>query len=182
MTGPGLYGDPIDPNPPVVDVPLLYAPPTVGYAPVDWTGAGGSDARPGEAVAAAVLSLVVAALLLITGFVVIFAASSLENDQGAQTAQRTTLFVFAGLVNVIAAAILIVGGVLLLGRSSSARATIASGTLLCVALGIFWLVNDQGDDGIVVWLVIFCAPVIVASVLTTSTRITAWLRSAPPVR
>jgi len=199
MTGPALYGDPIDPNPPMAEVPQLYAPPAMGYRPVDWntaahpgspysaqtgawTGAAQPDERPGEAVAAAVLSLIVAALLLITGFVVIFAASSLENEPDADPSQRTTLFVFAGLVNVIAAAILIVGGVLLLSRSKSARATIASGSLLCLALGVFWLANDQGDNGIVVWLFIFCAPVIVATLLTTSTRITVWLRGVAPIR
>jgi hypothetical protein len=195
MTGPALYGDPIDPNPPMTEVPQLYAPPTMGYAPVDWntvvhpgspyggwTAPRPPDERPGEAVAAAVLSLVVAALLLITGFVVIFAASSLENEPDTDPSQRTTLFVFAGLVNVIAAAILIVGGVLLLSRSKSARATIASGALLCLALGVFWLANDQGDNGVVVWLIIFCLPVIVATLLTASTRITAWIRSAPPLR
>jgi len=193
MTGPALSGDPIDPNPPLAEVPQLYAPPATGYAPVDWnttgysapyggwTGAGRPVERPGEAVAAAVLSLVVAALLLITGFVVIFAASSLENDPDTDPSQRTTLFVFAGLVNVIAAAILIVGGVLLLSRSKSARATIVSGTTLCLALGVFWLANDQGDSGIVVWLLIFCVPVIIATLLSASTRITIWLRSAPPI-
>lgn len=195
MTGPDLFGDPIDPNPPVAEAPVLYAPPATGYAPVDWnsgayppaayggwTGGHAVDERPGEAVAAAVLSLIVAALLLITGFVVIFAASSLETAPDADPSQRTTLFVFAGLVNVIAAAILIVGAVLLLSRSKSARATIASGTLLCLALGVFWLANDQGDSGIVVWLVIFCVPVVIASLLSASTRITFWLRTAPPIR
>ena len=117
-----------------------------------------SDERPGEAVVAATLSLVTAGLLLITGFVVIFAAGNLQNLDDSTSTSRTTLFVLAGLTNVIAAALLIIGGVLLLGRSTGSRGPLALGALLCLALGVFWLANDEGDNGVLVWLIIFCVP------------------------
>lgn len=173
MTGPALYGDPIDPNEQFVESPVLYAP-----SPSTWSAPPpvfNEDERPGEVVVAAVLGLTVAGLLLITGFVVIFAASSLEPSDGIESTRRATLFVFAGLVNVIAAALLIVGGVLMLGRARSGRATLAAGTLLCIALGIFWLANDQTDSSVFAWLVIFCVPVITATILSTTTRVSRWL-------
>jgi hypothetical protein len=186
MTGPVLYGDPIDPNEPYLEAPVQYAtavyePYPPSYAPAGYRA--DPNARPGEVVVAAVLSLVIAGLLLITGFVVIFAASSLDTPDtadGIEASNRATLFVFAGLTNVVAAALLIIGAVLMLGRSSSGRTTIAAGTLLCMALGIFWLANDQNDGGILVWLIIFCTPVITATILSTSTRVNAWFRSGSP--
>src|SRR5229473_699691 len=94
MMGPVDFGDPTDPNLPVTE-PFIEAPPYYagqydGY-PAAFNGYNGypggygtydgylaTAVRPGEVVTAAVLSLITAGLLLITGFVVIFAASSLE--------------------------------------------------------------------------------------------------------
>jgi hypothetical protein len=211
MTGPAIFGDPIDPNEPISEPgPVYYpnpwtggqphyagqpqyagfpggqpqypgypgylSPPPGGYQP--WDGVRPADVRPGAVITAAVLSLATAGLLLITGFVVIFAASSLESAENAvEDSQRTTLFVGAGLVNVIAAALLIIGGVALLNRSRAGRSALVVGTLLCLALGAFWLTEDR-DGGIVVWLFIFCAPPLLAGVLACTARVTTWLGPA----
>src|SRR6201986_2019630 len=99
------FGDPIDPNeqfseppewsglqvapsyqpaqPYPVDQPYVFAPPYTdqGFNLYAYYGQNPSAAqRPGEAVAAPVLSLITASLLLVTGFVVIFAASALDAD------------------------------------------------------------------------------------------------------
>jgi hypothetical protein len=191
MTGPAIFGDPIDPNEPISEPALAYypypwtgahpqypgylSPPPGGYQP--WDGLRPADERPGAVVTAAVLSLITAGLLLITGFVVIFAASSLETADTVDNPQRTTLFVGAGLVNVIAAALLIIGGVALLSRSRAGRSALVVGTLLCLALGAFWLIEDH-DGGIIVWLFIFCAPALIAGLLACTARVTSWLGPA----
>jgi hypothetical protein len=158
--------------------PAIYGDPTGAYQPYD--GLRRTDERPGAVITAAVLSLITAGLLLITGFVVIFAASSLETaETTVENSQRTTLFVGAGLVNVIAAALLIIGGVALLSRSRAGRSAVVVGTLLCLALGAFWLTEDSSDGGIVVWLFIFCAPALLAGLLACTARVTSWLGPAP---
>jgi hypothetical protein len=191
VIGPAIYGDPIDPNEPIGEpTPAYYpwtggqqypgylSPPTGAYQPYD--GLRRTDERPGAVITAAVLSLITAGLLLITGFVVIFAASSLETaETTVENSQRTTLFVGAGLVNVIAAALLIIGGVALLSRSRAGRSAVVVGTLLCLALGAFWLTEDSSDGGIVVWLFIFCAPALLAGLLACTARVTSWLGPAP---
>jgi hypothetical protein len=202
MTDP--LGDPIDPNEQLTEPPPLFYPADFGYgvppgygpppgygAPPGYGPPPGyrpppdygpsPDARPGGVMASAVLALITSGLLLITGFVVIFAAGSLDtSDFDSQTAQRTTLFVIAGLGNVLAAAVLIMGAVLLLNRSKNGRTAVAIGAMLCFVLGVFWMAEDQQDDGIVVWLLIFCVPSATAALLAATTRVGQWLRSAPP--
>lgn len=195
MTGPAIFGDPIDPNEPIGEseagyypypyqwtgahpqYPGYLSPPPGGYRPYD--GIRPADERPGAVITASVLSLMTAGLLLITGFVVIFAASSIETADTVENSQRTTLFVGAGLVNVIAAALLIIGGVALLSRSRAGRSALVVGTLLCLALGAFWLTEDRSDGGIIVWLFIFCAPALIAGLLACTARVTSWLGPAP---
>jgi hypothetical protein len=188
------FGEPIDPNPqylepvgvaagwpgsgglgPAGSAPY-EAPP--GYRPYDGRDQSRADARPAEAVTSAVLSLGTAGLLLITGFIIIFAASSLS-DNDIESSQRTTLFVLAGLLNVVCGALLIIGGVLLLARAGGARLTIIAGTVFSIVLGVFWLAQGQGQSGVVFWVVLFCGPTIVATILALTTRVTGWLKSAP---
>jgi len=167
VTGPALYGDPIDPNEPWVEAPWTYA----AYPP-----AGYSQQRPGAVAGATVISVAMAGVLLITGFIVIFAASSLGTSDAVESTANVTPFVVAGLLNVVAAALLIIGGVLLLGRAAASRMAIGAATVLCIALAIFWLANDQNDNGIIIWLFIFCVPVITATLLATTASVTQWLR------
>jgi hypothetical protein len=170
VTGPALYGDPIDPNEPWVEAPWTYA----AYAPA--TAARYGQRRPGAVVGATVLSVTMAGVLLITGFIVIFAASSLGASDDVESTANVTPFVVAGLLNVVAAALLIIGGVLLLGRAAAGRVAIGAATVLCIALAIFWLADDQNDNGIVIWLFIFCVPVITATLLATTASVAQWLR------
>ena len=126
---------------------------------------------------AAVLSLVDAGLLLVVGFVVILASSTADDtDDTFSATDRAGLYVGAGLVNILVAIALIVGAVLLLTRSPNGRPTIVVATLLCLILGIFWTTEV---DGVAVWLVVFCGPVVVATALTAAPRVSYWLRSAP---
>lgn len=169
-------GDPIDPNEPIGDFleypQQYYAPPPNPYLAY---GSAQTDDRPGEAVFAAILALIASGLLLVTGFVLIFAASTFDSDPDV-VSDRTTQFVLAGLGNVIAASLLIIGAVLMLGRSRGARMGIVLGALTSFGLAIFWLNQpDNADD--VLWLFIFCAPTLVAGLLTLSARVTAWLNA-----
>lgn len=180
---PTPSGDPIDPNEPVLELPqTYYAPPAYAppyFGPAGYTGYGPvpSDGRPGQGLAAAILALIAAALLLVTGFIIIFAASSLDTNSDFESSDRTTAFVLAGLGNVIAASLLIIGAVLMLGRSRGARMGIVLGALVCIALGIFWLTEQADNGGVVVWLFIFCGPAVVAALLTLSSSVTAWLNA-----
>ena len=182
-----MYGDPIDPNAPITEplgsygwpsYPPAYAPP-VGNAYSDELAR--ANARPGEVLTATVLALITSGLLLITGFIVIFAASSLDTtDDTVESSQRTTLFVGAGLLNVIVAATLIIGAVLLLGRAKGGRTGLALGALVCLALGVFWLIEDRENGFVVFWLLLFCAPAAAAGVLACTTRVTLWLNTGDP--
>jgi hypothetical protein len=183
-------GDPIDPNEPILGLPEYsafpelpqqyyapnhvahYAPPPnpyLAYGPVP------AADRPGEALFAAILALIASGLLLVTGFVLIFAASTFDSDPDI-VSDRTTEFVLAGLGNVIAASLLIIGAVLMLGRSRGARMGIVLGALSSFALAVFWLNQPDNEDDIF-WLFIFCAPTFLAGLLTLSTRVTAWLNA-----
>jgi hypothetical protein len=169
-------GDPIDPNEPIgefLEYPQqYYTPPPNPYLPY---GAVPADNRPGEALFAAILALIASGLLLVTGFVLIFAASTFDSDPDLVT-DRTTEFVLAGLGNVIAASLLIIGAVLMLGRSRGARMGIVLGALTSFALAVFWLNQPDNEDDIF-WLFVFCVPTLVAGLLTLSTRVTAWLNA-----
>ncbi len=96
-------------------------------------------------------------MLLVTGFVLIFAASTLRFRIPTSHPDRTTEFVLAGLGNVIAASLLIIGAVLMLGRSRGARMGIVLGALISFGLAMFWLNQPDNEDDIL-WLFIFCAP------------------------
>ena len=178
-------GDPIDPNPPLGDYPGYLGYP--GWpAPSGSSGPSGPSAdvdaepRPGAAVASAVLGLLTASLLLVSGFVVIFAADSLDADaDGFASAQRTALFVLSGLGDVIAAGLLVIGAVLVLARSRGARPATVIGALLCLLLGAFWLTEESANGSIVIWLMVFCGPAVTAALLTLTARVTAWLNLAP---
>jgi hypothetical protein len=182
-----MYGDPIDPNVPITEpfgsygwpsYPPAYAPPAYNAYSAELERING---RPGEVVVASVLALIASGLLLITGFIVIFAASTLDTTDGeVESSQRTTLFVGAGLLNVIVAATLIIGAVLLLGRAKGGRSSLALGALVCLALGVFWLIEDRDNSYVVFWLVIFCAPAAAAGVLACTARVTNWLNTGGP--
>ena len=119
--------------------------------------------------------------MLITGFVVIFAASSLDRHDDIESTDAATLFVFAGLVNVVAAALLIVGGVLMLGRARRGRAD-AGRSARCSASrsGSFGSPTIEGDSGVFVWLVIFCVPVDHGDdPVDRDSAVSRWLRAAP---
>jgi hypothetical protein len=192
-----LHGDPIDPNVPIVGAAPEYwypsAPPAYpNYAPQPYFYAQSYYAppnydaysqagprRPGEAVSAAVLSLIVAGLLLVSGFILILAVMTVDDPRFEATRQANAVIV-AALSNMVTAAVLIVGATLLLGRARAGRPTIGVGTLFCLALGIFWLYEDSISGGSFAWLLIFCGPVITASLLICTARVSNWLRIASP--
>jgi hypothetical protein len=182
-----MYGDPIDPNVPITEPLGSYGWPSYppAYAPPPYNAYSNeldrTRDRPGEVLAATVLALITSGLLLITGFIVIFAASSFDStDDAVESSQRTTLFVGAGLLNVIVAAALIIGAVLLLGRAEGGRTSLALGALVCLALGVFWLIEDRDNGYVVVWLAVFCGPAAAAGVLACTARVTYWLKTGVP--
>jgi hypothetical protein len=192
--GPDTLGDPIDPNVQYSEPPPWYGAPVVAplpphnpyqsnspYQPYDPYNVyrGLPAARPGSVATASVLCLITAALLLISGFIVIFAASTLDqNTFDSDSANRVALFIGVGLVSVLDAITLIAGGVLLLARFAAARTWIPVGTVVCLALGVFWLTQSELGS-LLVWFVIFCGPTVIATILALTTRVTAWLSSAP---
>ncbi len=184
MSTPDLGGDPIDPNVPSGYWAPSYEPPGYGpsgYAPSNFAASyeywPTESRRPGEVLTAAILSLVDAGLLLVVGFVVILASSTFDDTGDTFSAtDRAGVYVGAGLANIVIAVALIVGAVLLLSRGRNGRPTIVVAALLCVALGIFWTTEV---DGIAIWLVVFCGPVVVAAALTATPRVSTWLTSTP---
>ncbi len=169
---PGYPGEPAYSSYPVYPGYPTYA----GYPPP-------GVRRPGEVTAASVLSLISAAIVLITGFIIIFAVSMLDSpDSGVETLDDAHLFVVAGLIDIVTAALLIVGALLLLGRARSGRPVLAIGIALCVGQALIWLIGNQRNGGgnIAGWLLIYGGPVITAAVLISTNRVRTWLAGAPP--
>ncbi len=180
---PPYGGQPAPYSQPYGQQPAPYAPPPVPYGQpaYGYPGAYGypdPNARPGLVTASAVLAFVVAGLLLAAGFIVFLGTSTVNdfNDSIGNSDTDTAKFVLAGLANMVSGGLLIAAGVMITGRKPPGRVLLAIGTVICVFTGIFWLVQTSDT---VVWVLIFCAPVILATIFMWTTAVTRWLRGAP---
>jgi hypothetical protein len=193
--GPPAYPPPATAYPSGNVPPPMYwnAPgytnaPAYGYEPVYdqrvWTGYPGGayypqpNDRPGVLLAATVLAYIVAGLLFLTGIVVFLGAAAAANiNDGYGTSTDATPYLFASVANMLAAALLIAGGVMITNGRLQGRTVVMIGTLICSAVGIFWLAHDPGTLG---WVIAFCAPTVLATVLAFSKSASNWLQAAMP--
>lgn len=175
-------GDPIDPNPgyppdwssgPYGQYPP-YPPPGYGYPPYP-----PPDLRPGAATAAAVLGYIGAGLLILAGILLFFGASivsTIEDVSGQTYHILTTELVVDGLLNLIAAGLLIGGAVGLTGRSAPGRTVLTVGCGIVLVQSVYWLLRS--DAASASWAFVFGALAVVALVLAWLNPVSAWLGGA----
>lgn len=132
--------------------------------------------RPATATAAAVLAFVAAGFLVLGGLALLTGGHVIYdlNRQG-HLGPTAAEFAVDGTLNLVAAGVLIGGGVVYLARRPLGRALLTIGTLLVVACSIYWLVRFAHLSSIVVYGVFFDALVAVSLALTCSSGAKAWL-------
>jgi len=135
----------------------------------------GQQDRPGTAVAAAVFGFVLSGLLLLAGVILVEGAKLIGtiSDHGGSGSE----FVFDGLVNFVAAALLIAGGVSLIGRKPSGRATLLAGVAIVLAEGIYWF-GRFANGGLFFWVCLFVVPAIIAGCFGVGSATRTWLNGA----
>jgi hypothetical protein len=148
--------------------PGVYAPPA--YPPSYYPQPSG---RPGQVIAAAVLGYVVAGLLVVAALICFAGANELDNlgypDNG--------FLVVGGLGNLIAAGLLIAGGVMLTAGRSTGRTLYTLGCLLDGVVAIVWLTRGSV---VLFWVVLFVAPLVVGLSLGWQVTATRWLATRSP--
>ena len=159
---PYSQGQYAQPAPYGYPAPAYGYPPTPGYAPLN-----PADRRPGTITSAAVLGYVAGGLLIIAGIICLFGASTLENfndDFNGDLHDYSVQFVLAGVVNLIAAGLLIAGSVSMTGRSATGRVMYSVGCGLVIVAAIYWIARwatKDGLSGLLVYALLFSALVIV---------------------
>jgi hypothetical protein len=129
----------------------------------------------------------VAAGFLIVAALFLFAGASLVNDFGNAVDQNTgstsSELTIDGMVNMMAAVLLIAGGVMLTGRKPLGRTLLTVGSGIVLACSIYWLVRfDSFGGGIVFYALLFGALAVLAVCMAYTTTSRAWLAAAPSTK
>jgi len=134
-------------------------------------------------VGAGVLSYILAGILIISGAVLLAGASaadSIGREFGGDTSSVTAELAFDGFVDLVAAGLLITGGVMLTGRKRRGRTMLISGCALTLAACVYWLVRTSAQAGTAVFDLLYGALAVIALVLAVSGTVTQWLNGAAP--
>src|SRR6476661_9069052 len=141
--------------------------------------------RPGTATTSSVLAFVNGGLL-IAAAMLLFAGASLISDFGdatqSDTSFTTTEFTLDGLVNLLAAGLLIAGGVMFAGRRTTGRTLIVSGGLIVIAAAIYWMTRFDGFATTVFYGLLFTALAVLSIAMSYTATTKAWLTAAPPTQ
>lgn len=156
--------------------PLPYAPYQYPPPPV-----GSSTMRPTTVAGAAVLSFVAAGLLVFAGIVLVAAASTADvvYDAFDRHSSISTELTLDGLGNLLAAMLLIAGGVMVLGGNQKGRPLVLAGTVITVAFSIYWIVRPDNISATLFAAVIFAALGIIATALLMSASARTYLVDKP---
>lgn len=158
------------------------APYGYGYPPGYAPGYPAGNGRPGTIIAAAVLGYVTAGLLILSGSLLVFGASivsDVERAAGSFTDYGTEL-ALDGLLNMVAAGLLIAGAVMMTGRKANGRTLLSVGGAIVLAETLYWLIRFSGlsADGFIFYAVLFAALSVIALSLAWTPGGSAWLRGA----
>jgi len=179
---PPAYGQPPpaygQPPPPYGQPPPAYATPqynAYGYPAPPRT-------RPGQVLAAGVLAYVLAGILILSGLLLLFGASSvhsLGNSFNSDTSSATAELAFDGFVDLVAAGLLIAGGVSLSGAHRRGRTLLLAGTGMTLADCVYWLARTSADGGVFIFIIVYGGLAALAMVFALSGQATQWLNTAP---
>jgi hypothetical protein len=171
--------DPYDPNP-MSPPPYPYGPgygyPPPGYPPFGYAP---GEQRPGTVIAGAVLGYIAGGLLIFAGVLLFTRASTLDDTYGIADSYSTELGLM-GLLNLIAAGLLIGGAVAMTGRSRTGRNLFAAGGTIVLVLTVYWLTRwatKSGLEDVIVWALLFAALVIVGMSLACTGAAARWFAS-----
>lgn len=137
------YGQPAQgyPQSPPTGYPQAPAYGNMPSAPPEYSQ--GPHARPGVATAAAVLAFVQAGITAIPGVLQLIGAASGNNNDAAGNPPTAVLLLVA-IAELAGVALLIVGGVQLLGGKS--RAMMVAGCALELAICVYWIIYAASID------------------------------------
>lgn len=186
------------PGPPVTPGhdPAIPAQPAYQYAdpyaypnpsPYGYPAVQLGERRPGTVTAAAVLGYVSAGLLVIAAMIVFTGASLIAGIEGTADAgvnRYTIELTFDGFVNLIAAGLLIAGGVLMTTRRPAGRTMYSIGAGIVLVEAVYWLgrwgslVQDVG--GMAFYAILFTALAVIGLTLAWTRDCTRWLTGSPP--
>jgi hypothetical protein len=134
--------------------------------------------RPGQAVAAAVLSYVEAGLLILTGLI-LFSGSSAASDWSSRNGDDYgwgTQFALAGLGDLVAAGLLIAGGIICTSGKRLGRTLLGAGLAVCVVEAIFWMIRLNDDSGAIFpWAFFYLVLPILATSMSFAGSVSRWL-------
>ncbi len=138
--------------------------------------------RPGTATTACVLSFVNGGLL-IAAALLLFAGASVISDLGSVTQTYTTFttteFRLDAVVNLLAAVLLIAGGVTLAGRRATGRTMICVGSVIVIGAAIYWMTRFDAFATTVFYGLLFAAMSVLSIAMAFTTATKAWLAAAP---
>jgi hypothetical protein len=141
-----------------------------------------APARPGTVTASAVLAFVTGGLL-IAASLLLFAGASVLHDlgnlDGTNTDPTTTEFTLDGVIDLVAAGLLIAGGVMLTGRKAAGRTLVCAGGGVVVVAAIYWLARFGSFSATIFYALLFGALAIIAMALGFSGTARAWLGTPP---
>ncbi|SHH30813.1 hypothetical protein [Geodermatophilus nigrescens] len=156
-TEPVAYAGPPVSAPPPQPYPGGWAPPGYGWPPQQWPAYGppapARPRRPGQVVAAAVLSFVQAAAVALSSAYLLLLASTFgflatEFGGDAQADALVTEATVVTVVQLLSAVALVVGGVLVLNRRGRGTwATLVAALGVQLALSLYWVVRLSTLDG-----------------------------------
>jgi hypothetical protein len=146
------------------------------------------ERRPGTLTAAAVLGYIAAGLLVIAALIV-FTGASIVSDvdnatDGVSLDGYTAELTFDGFLNLIAAGLLIAGGVVMTGRRARGRTLYSVGAAIVLVDAVYWVgrwgsvIADAG--GLAFYAVLFAALSIIGLALAWTQAGTRWLAAALP--
>jgi len=157
--------------------PPGYPPPAYGYAyPPPYSG----PVRPSQVLGASVLAYILGGLLVLAGLLLIFGASvssSMGDSFDADTGSITAELAFDGVVDFVAAGLLIAGGVSLTGGRAGGRTLLAIGAGITLVASIYLLVRSSGAAGAGAYVFVFDALAVIALCLVVSGPVSQWLRA-----
>jgi hypothetical protein len=171
--------------PPQAYAPLGYPAPygAPGYSLYPDPGAAGRG-RPGQVIATAVLGYVEAGWLIMTALVLFTGSSAVSSwsDSGSGDDHGWGLqFALAGLGDIVAAGLLIAGGVVFSSGKRAGRTLAAAGLAVCVGEALFWIIRlSDSSGGVVPWAVFYLVMPIVGTSLSFAGQVSRWLDVVSP--
>jgi hypothetical protein len=133
-------------------------------------------------VGAAVVGWAGAALLVLAAVLLFFGAAFVRDFDAGGGPFYATEFTVDGILNVLAAAVLVVGAAQLMSRSTAGRLLLSGGAAYVLTAAVYWLVRWAGRTGgaVIGYAVIFAAVAVVALALAWARDASRWLAGKPP--